>query len=163
MREILHAWRDVSHSCGSFYMLGMRAWEIVSRHETRVQCVRVDSPALNPNPKIILTLNSPTLLLAAAIHYLPFRTCMTIDYQGVKSCCIYNLSESATTSAVIPLIFLAVHFQCWSTLIWCWLHYWAQPWEKGWELGNSILKQEFGIIFFMVPFHKRQLYIHILS
>ena len=44
MREILHAWRDVSHSCGIFYMLGVRAWEIVSRRETQAQCVRVDSP-----------------------------------------------------------------------------------------------------------------------
>ena len=44
MREILHAWRDVSHSCGRFYILGVRAWEIVSRHETHAQCVRADSP-----------------------------------------------------------------------------------------------------------------------
>ena len=42
MREILHAWRDVSHLCVRFYMLGVRACEIVSRCET--QCVRADSP-----------------------------------------------------------------------------------------------------------------------
>ena len=44
MRDILHAWRDVSHSCGRFYMLGVRAWEIVSTRDTHTQCVRVDSP-----------------------------------------------------------------------------------------------------------------------
>ena len=46
MREILHALRDVLHSFGRFYMLGVRACEIVSRHETHAQCVRVDSPVL---------------------------------------------------------------------------------------------------------------------
>ena len=46
MLEILHAWWDVSHSCGRLYMLGMRVWEIVSRCETQAQCVRVDSPDL---------------------------------------------------------------------------------------------------------------------
>ena len=44
MREILHAWWDVSHSCGRYYMFGVRAWETVSRSKTHAQCVRVDSP-----------------------------------------------------------------------------------------------------------------------
>ena len=44
MGEILHAWQDILHSWGRFYMLGVRVWEIVSRHETRTQCVIVDSP-----------------------------------------------------------------------------------------------------------------------
>ena len=46
MREILHAWRHVSHSCRRFYMLSVRTWEIVSRRETHAQCMIVDSPAL---------------------------------------------------------------------------------------------------------------------
>ena len=40
MREILHAWQDGSHSCGRFYMLGVRN---SARRETHPQCVRVNS------------------------------------------------------------------------------------------------------------------------
>ena len=59
MCEILHALRDVLHSCGRFYMFGLRAWEIESRRETHDQCVRVDSHGYT----------SPHLLCIALLIY----------------------------------------------------------------------------------------------
>ena len=44
MRQILHAGGMFPHWSGRVYMLGVRAWEIVSMRETHAQCVRVDSP-----------------------------------------------------------------------------------------------------------------------